>query len=137
MRALATLLLAGALAGCAPGESVLRVTLTARGTLDGIARFAVTVENGGHSGAVDYPPTEAPTLPPSHTLALGFGADREGRAVVTVEAFDGAQRSLGKAMGEVTLRPSHTDTLTITFDGANDPGDMPRGDGGDGGGGCT
>ncbi len=109
------LLLAAALAaGCADGESVLRVTV--EGALTGVAALDVTVVNNGQTAdAVRFPCSPPASLP--QTFGLRFDAARRGKVTVTVAAVDAANHPLATATDSADITPSHTTELTISLTG--------------------
>ncbi len=125
-----------AIAGCAPGQGVVVVTV-AGGPVAGIASLHVGVENAGTQGApTDLPMAHPISIPPTLTFSVSFGADRQGEVTVTVDARDAAGHTLATGTGHGSVSPSQESSLTVTLPGSVTDGGMMVDGGkmGDGGG---
>jgi hypothetical protein len=127
------------LAGCAPGQGVVLVSVEG-GPVAGVAALHISVENAGTQGApTDLMLPHPVTIPPPLTFSISFGPDRKGEVTVTVDARDAAGHTLATATGHGSVSPSQESTLTVTFPGGNSDGGMVRdgsasdGSAGDGG----
>ncbi|MCU1280553.1 MAG: hypothetical protein JWM53_4099, partial [bacterium] len=116
MRRAATLLLLAALAGCAPGKSIVSVTLDgdAAVPVGPIANLAVTATDGsGHKDTITIP--LGATVPPAYTFSLRFDASVKTSIHIAVVALDDAGQAIGGAAGDVAVKPSATVPLALTL----------------------
>ena len=105
-----------ALAGCAPGKSIVTVTVDADAAspIGPVDHFVVTPsDDAGHTAAVTVP--VGATIPPAATFSLRFDATVKETVHVAVAAVDGSGVTLGSATGDVAVKPSATTTLALTL----------------------
>lgn len=114
-RAVTTLALALALAaGCAPGKSIVTVTVTAdaMSPIGPIATLTVTPSDAaGRKGMVTVPVHA--TVPPSYVFSLRFDAGVKGSVHLALTALDDAGAAIGSGAADVTVTPSHTTATSI------------------------
>lgn len=114
----ATIIIGAALlvAGCAPGHSIVTVTVTADASMPvgPIATLAVTPSDAaGHKGMVTVPVHA--TVPPSYVFSLRFDATVKGNVHLALTALDDGGMAIGSGAGDVTVTPSHTMATTINL----------------------
>ncbi len=118
MRAGAIAAVGCALLGCAPGQSVVVVTVDASGTVSGAARLAFAFDNAGQSATATLALPGAPiTIPPARRASFVFDKDRSGALGITVDALDGAGHRLATGAATTTLQPSTQADVTVTLGG--------------------
>ena len=114
-RLFATLVLA-ALAGCAPGKSIVTVVVDgdAAAPVGPIASLSVTPADGsGHKDTITIP--VGATIPPAYTFSLRFDASVKTTIHVAVVALDENGQAIGSAAGDVDVKPSATTRLPLTL----------------------
>ncbi|HEX6836033.1 MAG TPA: hypothetical protein VF334_05640, partial [Polyangia bacterium] len=114
-RAAATILFA-MLAGCAPGKSIVTVTVDgdASAPIGPIDHLTVTPSDGaGHKDTVTVPVGAA--IPPAYAFSLRFDAGVKTTIHVAVVAVDGNGQAVGTAAGDVDVKPSATARLPLTL----------------------
>src|SRR5437868_2798489 len=76
-------LLAAAIAGCAPGEGAINVTVNATAPVHGIDHLTIVVMNGGATSLPVTVPVMVPgDIPPARSLQLRFMKERHGAVAV-------------------------------------------------------
>jgi len=124
------LLLAGLVAGCAPGEGALVVALTADAPLDGVdhVKVIVVVNKTERSQPAFVYFTDAPVMlgDTPRDFQLRFDKSRSGTATLQVTAFDSAKDVLASGMGAGTIAPSQESTVSVVLH-------VPNANGGDAG----
>ncbi|MGZ3440304.1 MAG: WD40/YVTN/BNR-like repeat-containing protein, partial [Polyangia bacterium] len=118
MRALAAFALLGlaALTGCAPGKSIVTVTLDgdAAAPIGPIARLTVTPSDGsGHKDTITVP--VGASIPPAYSFSLRFDASVKTTIHLSILALDDAGMAIASAAGDVDVKPSATARLPLTL----------------------
>lgn len=99
-------------AACAPGDSVLTVTVTADPGLAAIDTLTATVsDTAGRTGTAQA--KVGATIPPDYQLSLRFDSGVRGTVHVVLQGSDGAGTTLANGSGDVEVEPSRNQTLTI------------------------
>ena len=105
-----------ALAGCAPGKSIVTVTLDADSPTAIIDHLTVmaTDTNSHKSGSVGSIAVGA-AIPPAYTFSLRFDASVRSTVHLAITAVDGSGTAIGTAGGDVAVKPSATVHLGLTL----------------------
>jgi hypothetical protein len=114
MRSILWLLLL--VAGCAPGKSVLSLSVSADPPLAHVSSLSVTVTETARMPARHASTTVAVdgSLPPQREVSLVLPADISGVVTVDVAALDGTQ-PLGSASKMVAVHPSEVMSADLTL----------------------
>jgi hypothetical protein len=105
-----------AAAGCAPGKSIVTVTVgaDAAAPIGPIAKLTVTPsDSAGHKDSITV--TVGASIPPAYIFSLRFDAAVKGSIHVAVVALDGAGKTIGGGAGDVAVKPSTTAQLAVTL----------------------
>jgi hypothetical protein len=135
-RAAAVVALAVALGACAPGSSVVAVTVTvAAGTqLPDVHHFSVSLRDVVHGKKVAPFPVALPSLvslPPAQRFNLGFDSNVNGAVILHVDAVRADGTTLAGSDTTITVKPSQSTSATVTLPGvpaSYDGGDLGAGD---------
>jgi photosystem II stability/assembly factor-like uncharacterized protein len=112
----ATLVALALLAGCAPGKSIVTVTLDADAAapVGPIAGLTVTPSDAsGHKDTISIP--VGATIPPAYTFSLRFDASVKTTIHLSIVALDDNGQAIGSASGDVDVKPSATARLPLTL----------------------
>lgn len=122
MRALNIYWLAAALAlaGCADGQSVVSLTVTADSPFDGVAQLHIEATDHAHNRTAHYDAAVgAGTVPPAVTFPFLLPKTVRGQVTfaVTAQASNGSSLATGSV--DVSVTPSHSTAATVTLEPAH------------------